>query len=200
MVSSAYLWRPKEAGGEGLLAKTSSIFCMISGVILGSKVMALQLSSIWATLVAPRITVLTLGFITHLGKRQYVNESQSRWDMDVPGKRELCDSATELLGDLGKTSDLLDLGLALVTLESLDRALEEALVGGETAVLGDAVVVLAGKKTGSERRPDGGAVLVLVVERSILDLEALAVEGIVLRLLGDRSNEVVPAHVSGLVD
>ena len=116
--------------------------------------------------------------------------------MNVPGKRELCDSATELLGDLGKTPDLLDLGLALIGLKSLDGALEEALVGGETAVLGDAVVVLASKKTRGERRPDGGAVLVLVVERSVLDLEALTVEGVVLGLLSDGSNEVVPMYVS----
>ena len=112
--------------------------------------------------------------------------------MNIPCERQLCNSATELLGDLGKTSDLLNLGLALFALESLDGALEEALVGSETAVLGDTVVVLAGEETGGKRRPDGGAVLVLVVERSVLDLEALTVEGVVLRLLSDRSNEVVP--------
>ena len=115
---------------------------------------------------------------------------------NVPGKRKLCDSATKLLSDLGKALDLLDLGLALLSLERLDRALEEALVGSETAVLGDAVVVLASKETGGERRPDGGAVLVLIVERSVLDLEALTVEGVVLRLLGDGGNEVVPTRVS----
>jgi len=112
--------------------------------------------------------------------------------MNIPCERQLCNSATELLGDLGKTSDLLNLGLALFALESLDGALEEALVGSETAVLGDTVVVLAGEETRGQRRPDGGAVLVLVVERSVLDLEALTVEGVVLRLLSDRSNEVVP--------
>ena len=119
--------------------------------------------------------------------------------MNIPGKRKLCDSATKLLSDLGKTPDLLDLGLALVGLESLDGALEEALVGGETAVLGDTVVVLASKETRGQRRPDGGAVLVLVVERSVLDLEALTVEGVVLRLLSDGSNEVVPVCVSATV-
>jgi hypothetical protein len=112
--------------------------------------------------------------------------------MDVPGKRKLCDGATKLLSNLGKTPDLLDLGLALIGLKSLDGALEEALVGGETAVLGNAVVVLASKETRSKRRPDGGAVLVLVVEGSVLNLEALTVEGVVLGLLGDGSNEVVP--------
>lgn len=117
--------------------------------------------------------------------------------MNIPGKRELCDSATELFGDLGKTPDLLDLGLALVRLESLDGALEEAAVGSETAVLGDAVVVLASKEARGKRRPDGGSVLVLVVKRGVLNLEALTVEGVVLRLLGDGSNEVVPVHVSG---
>jgi hypothetical protein len=62
--------------------------------------------------------------------------------------------------------------------------------------LTDTIVVFTGKKAGGERRPDRGAVLVLVVEGSVLDLEALAVEGVVLRLLGDGSNEVVPADVS----
>jgi hypothetical protein len=38
--------------------------------------------------------------------------------------------------------------------------------------------------------------LVLVVKRSVLDLKALAVEGVVLRLLGNGSNEVVPIFVS----
>ena len=113
---------------------------------------------------------------------------------DLPGERKLCNSATQLLGDLGKITDLLELGLALLSLQSLDRAFEEALVGGKTAVLGDAVVVLAGEETGGKRRPDGGTVLVLVVERSVFDLEALAVEGVVLRLLGDGSNEVVPVN------
>ena len=114
--------------------------------------------------------------------------------MDVPGKRKLCDGATKLLSNLGKTPDLLDLGLALIGLKSLDGALEEALVGGETAVLGNAVVVLASEETRGERRPDGGAVLVLIVEGSVLDLEALTVEGVVLRLLGDGSDEVVPGN------
>ena len=113
---------------------------------------------------------------------------------DLPGERKLCNSATQLLGDLGKITDLLELGLALLSLQSLDRAFEEALVGGKTAVLGDAVVVLAGEETGGKRRPDGGTVLVLVVERSVFDLEALAVEGVVLRLLGDGSNKVVPVN------
>jgi hypothetical protein len=145
------------------------------------------------------MTVETLGFITHLRACQYANGKISECKINVPGKRKLCDGATELLGDLGKTPDLLDLGLALIGLESLDGALEEALVGSETAVLGDAVVVLASKETGGERRPDGGAVLVLIVERSVLDLEALTVEGVVLRLLGDGSNEVVPVYVSKLL-
>ena len=110
--------------------------------------------------------------------------------MDVPGKRKLCDGATKLLSNLGKTPDLLDLGLALIGLKSLDGALEEALVGGEAAVLGNAVIVLASEKARCKRRPDGGAVLVLVVERSKLDLEALTVEGVVLRLLGNGSDKV----------
>lgn len=46
---------------------------------------------------------------------------------------------------------LLDLGLTFGALELLDGVLEEVLVGGETGVLGDTIVVLAGQETGSER-------------------------------------------------
>lgn len=112
--------------------------------------------------------------------------------MNIPGERELRNVATELLGDLGEAADLPDLGLAVLGLQRGDSALEECLVVGEAAVFGNAVVVLASKETRGKRRPDGGAVLVLVVEGSVFDLEALTVEGVVLRLLGDGSNEVVP--------
>lgn len=111
---------------------------------------------------------------------------------DLPCKRKLRNSATELLGDLGELPDLLDLGLALLGLQSADRVLEESLVLCKAAVLGDAVVVLSGEETGGQRGPDGGAVLELLVQRRVLDLEALAVEGVVLRLLGDGGDEVVP--------
>ena len=120
---------------------------------------------------------------------------RTKWRIsNIPGKRKLCNAATQLLGDLGKVADLLDLGLALLTLQSLDGTFEETLVGGEAAVLGNAVVVFASEETGGERRPDSGTVLVLVVEGSVLDLEALTVEGVVLRLLGDGSDEVVPGN------
>jgi len=58
-------------------------------------------------------------------------------------------------------------------------------------VLGDTLVVLTGQKTGSKGTPDGGPVLILLIQRLILALKPLAVEGIVLRLFGDRSDEVV---------
>lgn len=123
---------------------------------------------------------------------------------NIPGESKLCNSAAQLLGDLGEIADLLDLGLALLALQSLNGALEEALVGGEAAVFGDTIVVLASEKAGCKRGPDGGTVLVLVVERSVFDLEALAVEGVVLRLLSNGSNEVVPGvclvTCSGSVD
>lgn len=111
---------------------------------------------------------------------------------DLPGKRQLRDVGAQRLSDLGELAHLGDLRLALLGLQRVDGVLEEGLVLRESAVFGDAVVVLAGEKTGGERRPDGGAVLELVVERGVLDLEALAVEGVVLRLLGDGSDEVVP--------
>jgi hypothetical protein len=96
---------------------------------------------------------------------------------------------------------LLDLGLALRTLKLLDGVLEEVLVGGKAGIFGDAVVVLASQETGSKRRPDGGTVLVLVVQRSILDLETLSVEGVVLGLLSDGSDQVVLlGNLSGFHD
>jgi hypothetical protein len=96
---------------------------------------------------------------------------------------------------------LLDLGLALRTLELLDGVLEEVLVGGKAGIFRDAVVVLASQETGSKRRPDGGTVLVLVVQRSILDLETLSVEGVVLGLLSNGSDQVVLlGNLSGFHD
>lgn len=95
------------------------------------------------------------------------------------------DVATQPLSDLGQLPDLGDLCLALLALQLLDGALEETLVGREARVLRDAIVVLASQETGGERRPNGGAVLELVEEGSVFDFESLAMEGVVLRLLGD---------------
>lgn len=96
---------------------------------------------------------------------------------------------------------LLDLGLAFGALELLDGVLEEILVGGKARVFGNAIIVLASQKTGSERRPDGSTVLELVVQRSVLNLETLSVECIVLRLLGNGCNEVVLlGNLSGFHD
>lgn len=108
-----------------------------------------------------------------------------------PGEGELRRVAAQLLGDLGELLDLLDLGLALVRLQALDRVLEEVLVGGEARALGDAVVVLARQQAAGEGAPDGGAVVELVEQGLELDLEALAVEGVVLGLLGDGGDQVV---------
>lgn len=132
---------------------------------------------------APKEEVLVLELSKYMSWKQHEN---------LPRERKLRDGATKLLSDLGELSDLLDLGLALLGLQSADRVLEEGLVLRKAAVLGDAVVVLAGEETGGQRGPDGGAVLELLVQRRVLDLEALAVEGVVLRLLGDGGDEVVP--------
>lgn len=113
------------------------------------------------------------------------NDSADIGVLESPGKRELGDVSTEALSDFGQLLDLLDLGLAGFSLKLVDGVLEEGLVGGESRVLGDSVVVLAGQEAGGERGPDCGAVLELVEERSVLDLEALTVESVVLRLLND---------------
>jgi hypothetical protein len=118
-----------------------------------------------------------------------------------PRQRQLSRRRIEPLGNLGQLLDLFDLGLALVALELLDRVLEEVLVGREAAVVGDPVVVLARQETRCQGRPDGGAVLELLVQRRVLLLEALAVEGIVLRLLDNGRNQVVLlGNVVGLLD
>lgn len=65
----------------------------------------------------------------------------------------------------------------------------------EAGPLGEAraadVVVLPREQAARERRPDGGAIGEGLVQRRVLDLEAVAVEGVVLGLLGDGGNEVV---------
>lgn len=109
-----------------------------------------------------------------------------------PSQGKLAHVSSETLRNLGQFLDLLNLSLALGLLQGLDGASEEVLVVCEARALGNAVVVLAGEQAGGERRPDGGAILVLVVERGVLDFKPLTVEGVVLRLLGDGGNQVVP--------
>jgi hypothetical protein len=53
------------------------------------------------------------------------------------------------LGNGGQLLDLLNLGLALGSLERLGAVAEEGLIGGVPRVLGDAIVVLAGELGGS---------------------------------------------------
>lgn len=50
---------------------------------------------------------------------------------------------------------------------------------GKPRSFGNAIVVLAGEKSRSKRRPDGGSILMLVEKGSILDLKAFTVEGVV---------------------
>ena len=108
-----------------------------------------------------------------------------------PRQGELRDGSAETLGDSAQLAHLLDLGLASLTLELLDGALKEGLVGREPRVLRDAIVVLAGQQATGEGRPDGGAVAVVLEQVGVLNLEPLAVESVVLGLLDDGGNEVV---------
>lgn len=105
--------------------------------------------------------------------------------LEGPGKRQLGDVSSETLSNFGHLPDLLDLGLSSFCLELVDCALEEGLVGSETRVFGNTVVVLSGEETAGKRGPDGGSVLELVVEGSVLDLEALTVQSVILRLLNN---------------
>ena len=108
-----------------------------------------------------------------------------------PRERQLRCGTAQLLRERGQLPDLFDLRLAVGRLELLDLRVEDGFVVVEAGTLGDAVVVLAREQAAGERRPDRGAVLELLEERGVFDLEALAVEGVVLRLLGDGGDEVV---------
>ena len=61
----------------------------------------------------------------------------------------------------------------------------------EAGPFGDAVVVFAREQAARERGPDRGAVFELVEKGRVFDLEAVAVEGVVLGLFGDGGDEVV---------
>lgn len=112
--------------------------------------------------------------------------------LEGPGEGQRRGGGAEALGDRRQLLHLLDLGLALGRRERLDGALEEVAVVRQPRVLRDAVVVLARQQSRRERRPDGRAVLELLEQRRVLDLEPLPVEGVVLRLLDHGGDEVVP--------
>jgi len=147
------------------------------------------LDLVWEVSHAPQL--LPSFFSTHLCRAQ--NDGADVGVAGRPGKTELRDGTAELLGHGRQLLDLFDLGLALGRLELLDGALEESLVRGEAAVLGQFAVgdfvVLSCEETRGKWGPDGGAVLELVKQRSILDLHAVAVERVVLVLLDDWCNE-----------
>lgn len=96
----------------------------------------------------------------------------------APCESELCRVSAKTFSDLGELADFLNLGLALLGLELLDGGVEEFLVVGEAGTLGDAVVVFGSEQSGGERTPDSCAILELVVEGLVFDLEAFAVEHI----------------------
>ena len=62
---------------------------------------------------------------------------------------------------------------------------------GESRALWNALVVFPCQQTRSQWRPDGCTVLELLIQRGVLDFKALTVEGVVLWLVGDWSDEVV---------
>ena len=112
------------------------------------------------------------------------------WILRAPGQGQLRGVAAEPLRHRGQLAHLLNLGLALGLLQALGRVGEELGVVGEAAALGHAVVVLARQQARRERAPDGGAVRELLVQRRVLDLEAVPVEAVVLRLLHDGRDQV----------
>ena len=108
-----------------------------------------------------------------------------------PREGELGRRAAQLFGDGGELFYLFDLGLALGGLELFDFAAEHVAVVVQAGAFRDAVVVFPRQKPARQRRPDRRAVAELVEQRRVFDLEARAVEGVVLRLFGDWGDEVV---------
>jgi hypothetical protein len=89
----------------------------------------------------------------------------------------------------GELLDLRNLLLALLRLQLRDCVLERRRVRVEAAALGYSVVVLAGEQAAGEGRPDRCGHAAVFVQGRILLLEALAMEGIVLRLFDDGTSE-----------
>lgn len=137
--------------------------------------------------------------MTYLGSTQ--DDSADVGVLCRPRESQLRSVTTKLLRNRRQLPDLFDLGLTLGGLQLLDRVLEEALVGRESAVLGDTVVVLAGQETRCQGRPDGCAVLELLKEGCVFDFEAFTVEGVVLGLLDHRGDQVITlCDLSGFHD
>ena len=108
-----------------------------------------------------------------------------------PREGELGRRAAQRLGDGGELFHLFNLGFALGGLELFDFAAEKVAMVVQAGPFRDAVVVFPRQKPARKRRPDRRAVAELVEQRRVFDLEALAVEGVVLRLFGDGGDEVV---------
>ena len=108
-----------------------------------------------------------------------------------PREGELGRRTAQLLRDGGELFHLLDLGFALGGLEFFDFAAEQVAVVVQAGPFRDAVVVFPRQKPARQGRPYRRAVAELVEQRRVFDLEAFAVEGIILRLFGDGGDEVV---------
>ena len=111
--------------------------------------------------------------------------------LQAPRQTQRCNRASNLVSDLDKLLNFLDLGLSSVRLELLTESFHERIIlDSKTGVLRNAVVVLSGQEAGSKRRPDRSSVLVELVKRVVFLLESFASEKIVLRLVSDRGNQV----------
>ena len=108
-----------------------------------------------------------------------------------PREGELGRRTAQLLGDGGELFHLFDLGFAFGGLELFDFAAEQVAVVVQAGPFRDAVVVFPCQEPTRQWRPDRRAVAELVEQRRVFNLEALAVEGVVLRLFGNWGDEVV---------
>ena len=113
------------------------------------------------------------------------------WVLGRPREGQLGRRTAQLLRDGGELFYFLDLGFALGGLELFDFAAEQVAVVVKAGTFWNAVVVFSRQKPTRQGRPNRRAVAELVEQRRVFDLEALAVEGVVLRLLGDWGDEVV---------
>ena len=106
--------------------------------------------------------------------------------LETPCERHLRERASEVGGNRREAPDHGEPRLIGEPLGEPFVAFQRAARAGRYAV-----VVLAGQQAGRERTPDRGAEADVAVEPRVFVLDALAMEQVVLRLLGDRLVQVM---------
>lgn len=132
--------------------------------------MALRLSRTCSGRDAPRMTVLVYGFFaTHASARCESLQSSSAESESalLDGKTKVKNRTRTRLRERGERLDLLELGLALLLAEAVDRLREEVFMILHARAFGNlAVVVLAREDAAVQRGEDRRADAVLGVKRA----------------------------------